>query len=244
MSATIPCRPHYNSLVPSLTVSIIAALVWFASVPAFAHRRDFPVTYDWFQASPGERELEVSSLYHTSDNSVQHQLEFEYGVTNRFMVAPNLVYAHGAGEGLHLEAMKLETRYQLGTFAVNRVLPGLYLEYEKPSHETSEIEGKIILSRYDGRGGDLSFNGVVERTMTGGASSRFAYSFGYAVPVGHALRGGAEVYKNIDDGRVNGGPTVAFSPACNWWVVTAVGLPLTHTDGYGANLHLTTEFEF
>src|SRR5688572_29537114 len=60
--------------------------------PAEAHRRDFPFTVDWKQPSKGEKELELHTRYRGRNNSLQQQIEFEYGITDRWMVAPYLVF--------------------------------------------------------------------------------------------------------------------------------------------------------
>lgn len=213
--------------------------------PTQAHQRDFPITYDWLQPSRGEREIELHTTYADAGRSFEHQLEFEYGITDRFMVAPYLVYTHGSGEALHLAGFKLETRYQLGKFTPNKIVTGLYLEYEKPHDETSELEGKIILSRYDTSGGNLSFNAVVERPNERGATTRTACTLGYARPIGaRGMRGGLEALKDLDSGRVNGGPTLAFSPGKSLWMTVGYGFTLNRRGDRSNQANLLAEYEW
>lgn len=223
----------------------LGLLVTAFAGPAGAHQRDFPVTYDWRQPSQGEREIELHTTYSQAGRGFEHQLEFEYGVTDRFMVAPYLVYTHGPGEPLHLGGVKVETRYQLGTYAPNKVLTGLYLEYEKPHGGASEIEGKIILSRYDSSGGDFSFNAIVERPNERSATARTAFAAGYARPVGKRdLRAGLEAFKDLDSGRVNGGPTLAFSPGRNLWMTVGYGFALNRRGDHSDQANLLAEYEW
>ena len=71
-----------------LTAALICGSVGF--VPAArADVRDFPFTYEWTQNTKGERELAYHLGYFQSDNSVVHEFEFEYGVSNRFSIAPS-----------------------------------------------------------------------------------------------------------------------------------------------------------
>ena len=224
----------------------VAAGLVAASPGAQAHRRDFPFTYDWFQAARGEKEIELQSLYLAQDDTFQQQVEFEYGVTDRFMLAPYLVFERGDGEGWHYDAFKLESRYQLGTYQPGRILPGLYLEYEKPHDEAAEIEGKLILSRYNRDGGDLSLNLITERSLESSATSRYTYSFGYSRPLLNRfrLRGGGEWIRNLDDGRVNAGPVLGFAPASQTFVTAGYGFPVNHSGENGGEIRLLLEYEW
>lgn len=229
------------------SVSMTMVMVAAAVVPmrsAEAHKRDFPVTYDWLQPSKGEKELELHETYSVKSREAEHQLEFEYGITNRWMVAPYLVYTQGPDEHLNLSAVKVETRYQLGSYATNKFLPGLYLEYEKPKGEKAEIEGKLILSRYSNNGNDFSLNLVAEHQLESGAHTRYAITGGYSAAVGgKGIRLGAEAYKDLDSGRVNAGPTLAFAPAPGLWTSIGYSFPVNGHDGeQQANALLEYEF--
>ena len=217
--------------------------------PAEAHRRDFPFTYDWHQTARGEKEFESQTLYSGTERAWQQQFELEWGVTERFSVAPYLVFGKGSGEHLRYEAFKLESRYQLGTFATNRVLTGLYLEYEKPRSAKGEVEGKLIFSNYGNDGSDFSVNLIAEKALEKGVKTRTTYSFGYARPIGGAgSRGGFEWIRNLDDGRVNAGPVFSFLPRIVGGKSTPVTLgyafPVTRGHGNRGDFRLLMEYEF
>jgi hypothetical protein len=226
----------------------IMCTVWgMGVVQAVAHQRDFPFTYDWFQPSPGEKEIEPGTHWRPGGGSFEQQIEFEYGVNRRFMVAPYLVFNRAAGQELRYSAFKVETRWQLGNFADGRILPGLYLEYEQPSGEAGEMEGKVILSRYDRSGGDLSLNLVTEQTLKSGIPIRATYSFGYARPLGASRfrpRAGLECVRDIDEGRVDIGPVLGFSPGGATWMVAGCGFPVSHGNRGGPDLRLLMEYEW
>jgi hypothetical protein len=238
-----------NTKTTLLCLSFIGGILGASG--ASAHRRDFPVTYDWHQPLKGEKEIESHTDYRWSDKTWEQQLEFEYGVTSRFMVAPYLVYAKEPGGSLRYDAFKLETRYQLGNEATGKVLPGLYLEFEKPKGEKLEIEGKIILSTFTDRGEDWSLNLVTERSTEHGAKQLYTYSAGYARPLGHgrsAPRGGFELVRDIDDGRLNFGPVFGIAPrvqgTASMAALIGYGFPLDHRGGNKGELRLLVEYEW
>jgi len=230
-----------------LLVMALGGLCSSRARPAHSHERDFPFTYDWMQPSQGEKEIELQSRYRTDGSSFEQQLEFEYGISSRFMVAPYVVFNRQRDDSLRYSAFKIEARYQPGSYATGKILPGFYAEYEKPSGEHGEVEGKIILSRYDRAGGDLSVNLITERALESDARSRYTYSFGYARPLSsgrYRARLGVEAVRDIDDGRVNAGPTLAFSPASKTWAVVGYGFPVNQAGRNSGVLRFLLEYEW
>jgi hypothetical protein len=220
-------------------------LVASQTVPALADQRDFPFTYSWIQPSKGEKELAYWARYRKRDHSWQHQLELEYGITDRFSVAPYLVFESGDGRKLHFAEWKLETRYQLGNYRTNTILPGLYLEYAKPNHGPGELEGKLILSHFDNRGRNLSFNFIVETELVSGAELEKEYSLGYALPIGRrGNRIGAEFIHELEDDRLLLGPTF-FTPLCTGSSITAgYAFPLNSRNGNRAEFRLFAQYHW
>lgn len=220
----------------------------FCNGPAAqAHRRDFPFTYDWYQPSQGEKEIEPQTLYRRGEHTLQQQVEFEYGISKRFMIAPYVVFDKEPGDHLRYSAWKVESRYQLGKFQTGKILPGLYLEYEKPKGASGEIETKLILSRYDKRGGDWSLNLIAERPLESGAKFAKTFSFGYARPLGKSkydVRGGFEVIRDKDDGRINAGPVLGLALTDNINLVGSYGFPITHRPTNQGEFRLLAEYEW
>lgn len=222
------------------------ALLGIGNREAQAHRRDFPFTYDWTQASKGEKEIELHSRYRKEDRSFEQQIEFEYGITDRFMVAPYIVYEREAGERLKYHEFKFEARYQLGKFKTNTWLPGLYGEYAKEKDEDPELEGKLILSRYNKHGENVSVNLITEKQLNGAARWEHEFSLGYARDLGksrYGMRGGGEVIR-YDDGKINAGPVFGFGPTANTWIVAGIGFPVNSINGNKVEARLIAELEF
>lgn len=209
-------------LIASLTVSAITAY----SPAAHADARDFPFTYSWIQAARGEREIAFHTRYRQRDQSWQHQFEFEYGLSERISIAPYFVLEQGDGRKLHFDAFKLETRYQLGKHKLNSILPGLYLEFEKPNAEPGEMEGKLILSRFDSRGGNLSFNYIIQAVLRSGLAPEHSYSLGYARPFGSG-RAGAELIHELTSQRILFGPTYYTTIGSGSSITAGMAFPLT-----------------
>ena len=242
------------SLRQSVVKKAVAGVVMLGLAGGFlggheaqAHRRDFPYTYDWKQPSKGEKEIELKSRYRGRDNSFRQELEFEYGVTDRFTIAPYLEFMKEAGGNLEYTAWKLETRYQLDEFATGKILPGLYLEYIGTKDGPDEIEGKLILSRFSKREENISFNYIVERPLENGAEFENAYSFGYARPLGknrYGTRGGVEWIHNLTSGRINAGPVFGFAPTDNTWIVTGYAFPVNGREGNRGEFRLIAEYEW
>src|SRR4028119_2195792 len=104
-------KPVVRNACVAVAASSVLGGVW-GGPEAQAHRRDFPYTYDWMQPSKGEKELELKSRYRGRNNSFRQEIEFEYGITDRFMIAPYLEFQKQAGDSnLRYTAAKLETRY-------------------------------------------------------------------------------------------------------------------------------------
>ncbi len=222
---------------------VVGALLDSSAQGAQAHRRDFPFTYDWKQPSKGERELELKSTY--SDSTFKQEVELEFGLSKRFMVAPYLVFERERGGNLKYHEFKLETRYQLGDYKTNKILTGLYLEYAKVNRGPSELEGKLIFSRYTKKGENLSVNLIAERAFQSGEKTAFEYSIGYARPLGkNGARIGGELIHELNDNQVKAGPTVAFSLTDDVWLTAGYAFGLNKRQENKDEIRINAEYEF
>ena len=103
--------------------------------------RRFAYTYSWFTSAKGERELELTAT-RIDRGSWLSENELEFGVTDRYTVAPYLVFAHD--QGSTVEGWQVEQRLRLGDFHTNHLLPALYLEVSKVGADPYELEGRLI----------------------------------------------------------------------------------------------------
>ena len=224
----------------------LAVLLELTAAPgAQADERDFPFTYEYLQATKGERELAYHFTHTPRENFFKHELEFEYGISDRFSLAPYLVFKSEEGCGLRFDSVKLEARYRLGNFALNRVLIGLYAELEQPEREALEAEGKLILSYYDKHSGHFSFNYIFERQLARGAENEHAWSLGYARSIGKGnLRGGLEMIHRINTGQFNAGPVASYNAGRGLHLVGGYAFPLNGNDGNRGEFRFLTQYHF
>jgi len=232
----------------ALGLAALGAISAFAGFrPALASERDFPFTYDWSQAAQGEQEIETRTTLSNRGTALAEEVEFEYGITRRLAIAPYITFKKAPGDRFRYDAVKLETRYQLGDYQTDRVLPGLYLEYEKAHDEPAELEGKLILSRYGKNGSDLSLNVIYSRSASGGGPFKRAFSVGYAQPLvgrGGQTRGGVELIHDLDSGRTNAGPVIALPLGGGHRLVAGYAFALNRRNDNNGELRLLTEYEF
>jgi len=181
--------------------------ILMAAAPARADLRNFTVTYDWFTPVRGEKEIEFWSTQF--DGGVNEQaLEFEYGVTDRWVVAPYLLLKREHDGGFHVNGWKLEQRYRLGNFARDRFLPALYFEVTKETDERVELEGKLITSYVFGNGWLWSHNFIFESKVQNGSKVEFGYAEGVRRMVTRRLSVGVELFGNFTDTKHLVGPAL------------------------------------
>jgi opacity protein-like surface antigen len=191
-----------------LGILALAALAGGA-VPAQAHERYFTYTYDWFTPAKNEKEVELWWTQSEGGNA-DGQVEFEYGITNRWMAAPYLLLKREHGGDFEVEGWKLEQRYRFGKFGYRRLLPAVYLEVAKEREQPYELEGKFITSYLFGGGWVWSNNFIFEGKVQDRAKTELAYAGGLSYPVTRKLRAGAELFGNWTEKEHFFGPTLGY----------------------------------
>ncbi len=223
---------------------VIAALASTVS-PASSDNRDFPFTYSYQQEARGEHEIAYHIEATPRLNHLVHELEFEYGITSRFSIAPYLKFQQGDGRSMHFDAGKVEMRGRLGNFGYNRLLVGLYLELEQPVREPLEIEGRAIFSSYSRRGANLSLNYVLTRQLATGAQNSHVYSVGYAVPTGQTgLRGGLEWIHELATGKINAGPDASYTFGTGIHVAAGIAFPISKNDDNRCEVRAIAQYHY
>lgn len=221
---------------------LVGAFLVSSTRCAQASSRDFPFTYDWKQSAKGEKELEFKPTY--SDGELETEIELEYGVSKRFMIAPYLVFGRERGEKFAYKAFQLEARYQLGDYKPNRVLAGLYAEYAKPKDGPAGLETRLVLSSYGKNGDDLSCNFVLERAFQGGEIKKML-SLGYVRPVGKSeTKIGGEFIHNFNENQLKGGPVIAFAAGKDIWMTAGYAFALNKRSENKDEIRVNAEYEF
>jgi len=173
-----------------------------------AHKRDFVWTYEWFTPAKIEREIEFVATSKPESHQTQAQVEFEFGVTERWVVAPYFVHETEKGEPA-MNGVKLEQRYRFGDFKRYRLLPSAYLELKKMAREDYEGEAKGIVS-YVGRNFNFAANLIVSKKLVAGAKKDAAYAAGWSTRLSNDIIGGVEVFGGLNEANPAAGPTFCF----------------------------------
>jgi hypothetical protein len=221
-----------------LALGLLAVL---AAAPAEAHERYFTYTYDWFTPARGEKELE---LWWTQGEGgeADGEIEFEYGLTNRWVAAPYLLLKREHGGKFEVEGWKLEQRYRLGSFGYNRLLPALYFEVKKENGEPYELEGKLITSYLFGNGWVWSTNFIAESEVEESAKVELGYATGLSHPLGGRWRGGVELFGNWTEKEHFFGPTLSYNFRPDTKLLLTAGFKYIGEEGGAVRLILEKEW--
>lgn len=222
----------------SRLVACVATML--AAGICLADDRYFVYTYDWFTPTALEREFELHWTQFEGGNGLG-QLELEYGFTDRYVVAPYLLFEK-VGDQLLTGGWKVEQRYRLGEFAYNRLLPTVYLEINKFRGAEYGIEGKLIGSLLPNPNWIISGNLVVEKELASGERAEFGYSLGVARRFPNSRQAGIEAFGNWEHNEHWIGPTIGWGRTSDVRFMATLALPFA--GGGPAQLRLLLAKEF
>lgn len=186
----------------------IVTIILSSCSAVFAHARNFAWTYEWFTTPAGTPELELwYSIHPDKDKSVE-QIELEYSITDRWMVAPYLVYERYDGKK-DIQGWKVEQRYRFGNFSRFKLLPTAYFEVKKMNGQTHKGELKLLLSYLTD---DLIYalNLVAERKFAPHSKTEKSFSFGVGKRFGKKNTVALEFKGDIKKPAYYAGPTFAW----------------------------------
>lgn len=223
--------------------AVTLAVLAVASSTARADRRSFTNTYEYSTVPEGKTALELWSTQgrRTWDSSspqfYEQILEVEHGLTDHWDIAYYTVLSEVAGdamtsEPLHLDEVKLETRYRLADRGEWPVDVLLYLELSKHFGESHYgIEGKVIVAR-DFDKLTVAANAISEVVVGNDAAEtepELAVAVGATYEVHPKLRLGAETWGARAEGMnvLSAGPAINVAPSGNLWVTLTAGFGLT-----------------
>lgn len=233
---------------PSRLAHLVLAALLVAPALAAADQRPYAFTYPAVTAPRGGLDLEFHSLYsdpREGPRQWEHQVELEYGITDRWDVALYNVFTRPYGGPFRYEAAKLETRLRLadaGEWPVDVVLYG-EIEQSVVDDKPTTFEEKLIVAKDLGRA-NLAVNLVAEQEIAKGKTElEWGWSAGASWEVHPALRLGGETFGNVRtvdqptgesrQTRAWAGPAVAVSLPAHGGVLK--GSALTVTAAFGLN---------
>ena len=244
------------------TVLIAAAVLSLNPAPARAHMRDYIFNQGYHTTQKGEFEIGLVNDYKmpkTDDDDTfnsQHQIELEYGITDRLQLAYYEVFTWNRANDWRRDAFKVEAKNR---FLESGELPvdiALYGEYKNPNGprdaRSDEVEGKLILSRDFGNWNVVG-NLIAERKINAHEDLQWEYTAGVSYAVKPQLRLGLELKETLGDQGEFGirrkghelqlMPVIAFNPSSHARILfgPAVGLTRAADD---VQLKSIVEIEF
>ena len=224
----------------SLRASALVVGLGLATVCS-AHDHYFAYTYDWFTPLQYERELEIQWTQFAGGD-FRAQIEYEYGVTDRYVVSPYLLFEHGDGK-TKFNGWKVEQRYRFGDRGFRKVLPAIYLEVEKENDEKDyELEGKLIGTYLPSRDWVISGNLIATRKLGSGEKTDVGYSLGAAKKIGFAEHVGFEAFGDWNTNQHYVGPSFGYGKPSSLKVVGTAGIPYAGGGPFQFRLSLEKEF--
>jgi hypothetical protein len=213
-----------NRLAPLL--AFLAAALPFA---ATADQRSYGFTYQAVTAPKGALDLELwSTLYDPPGASGQrawvHQVELEYGLTDRWDVALYNVFRRDHGDDLRYEAIKVESRYRVTEPGASLVDVVAYLEVEQSvlGERPTAFEEKLILAKDVGRA-NLALNLIAEQELEAGKTElEWGWSAGASWEFHPRFRLGAETFGDLKEAETAAGDALVVEA----WAGPAVSVSL------------------
>lgn len=227
-----------------LAAPLFALLLALPSL-ATADSRPYAFTYPAATAPRGALDLELHSLFsdpRDGPRAWEHQVELEYGITDRWDVALYNVFQRPYGGDLRYTDVKLESRLRLadpGEWPVDVVLYG-EIEQSVVGEKPTAFEEKLIVAKDLGRA-NLAVNLVAEQELEDGKTElEWGWSAGASWEVDPALRLGAETFGNLREIDTPAGETTLTQA----WAGPAVAVAIPARAGvlHGAALTVTGAF--
>ncbi len=212
----------------------VALLVLLAGGTAYADRRGYVWTYEYLTMPKGQAELEYYLTVKAPDfgdfdkkNTWEHQLEFEYGLTDRWDVSIYQRWKQTNIAGEHNFAYtgtKLRTRYRFGEKGMYPLDMLLYFEYIIPddSDASDVLEGKIILAKDFGNF-NVAYNQILKVGINNDGEIEHEYALGLNYEFSPSLKIGLESKGNYTEDKYYLGPTVSWASEKFWVGLGALG---------------------
>ncbi|UCD48573.1 MAG: hypothetical protein JSW27_13685 [Phycisphaerales bacterium] len=215
-----------------LVGAVIGAMLLVCS--AQADRRAYVWTYEYMTMPQGAAELEYYLTLKVPDwddfddqNTWEHQLELEYGLTDHWDVAVYQRWQHtntDADDKFEYTGTKLRTRYRFAEKDVYPVDVLAYLEYKRPdgSNPDDEIEAKLILAKDIGKF-NVAYNQIVEHSLRHGGKAEHEFTSGVSYEFDPTLKVGLESTGNYSEDKFYVGPTLSLAGKRFWLAAGALG---------------------
>lgn len=199
---------------------------------SIADRRSYVWTYEYQTMPKGTAEVEyylthkISDWHRYDNNTWEHNVEFEYGLTDHWDVAIYQTFKQSntnTEDEFDYTGSKIRTRYRIGEKGQLPVDVLLYAEYilgDGPSN-ADKFEGKLILAKDFGKW-NLAYNQIYEKEVKNGDGFEHAYATGLSYEFSPTWKAGLESSGNYTDDKYYLGPTVSWASEKYWVNVGAL----------------------
>ena len=210
-------------------IGCMMLVVLFAADATNADRRSYVWTYEYLTMPRGEYELEyylttkVADLHKYGDeNSWQPQLEYEYGLTDRWDISFYQRWQQTntkSDDKFEYTGTKIRTRYRLGERGMYPLDTLLYLEYIRPDGSgTPEIlEGKLVLAKDFGKF-NVAYNQIIEAGINNNGKIENGYAIGLNYEFNPSWKVGFESTGNFTEDKFYLGPTISWAKSKKFWL--------------------------
>jgi hypothetical protein len=202
--------------------------IWGAlSSVGLADRRSYVWTYEYQTMPKGAMEVEYYLTHKVSDwnkyddkNTWDHQVEFEYGLTDHWDVAMYQTWRQTNTEdedSFDYTGTKLRTRYRIGEkdqLPLDVVLYAEYIFGDGPK-EYDKFEGKLILAKDLGKW-NIAYNQIYEKKTKNGNDTEHGYATGLSYEFSPVWKMGIESAGNYTEDKYYLGPTASWASEKFW----------------------------
>ena len=208
-------------------INCITLLVLLTVCDAKADRRGYVWTYEYMTMPKGESEIEYYLTHKATDfhkydnkNTWEHQLEYEYGLTDRWDIALYQKWLQTnskSNDRSEYSGTKLRTRYRFGEKGMYPLDTLLYLEYIRPDDSDSAeiLEGKLIVAKDFGKY-NIAYNQILKVGINDKGGNENEYALGLNYEFNPRLKIGIETTGNYTEDKYYLGPTVSLAGKKLW----------------------------
>ena len=218
-------------------IGMVLVLTFLFAGTSLADKRSYVWTYEYMTMLKGKVEAEyyltpkVPDWDKTSVNSWEHQLEMEYGISDRWDISGYLQFKQKNTKDkstFDYEGFKLRTRYRFGEKNQYPLDTLLYLEYKRPSDLTKPnvFEGKVIFAKDIGKL-NLAYNQIIEIKTDMEEKVEHEYAAGMSYEIFPRFRLGVESKGNYTESKYYVGPTIATTLGNRAWIALGAGFGVT-----------------
>ena len=206
---------------------VLTLTVLFAG-NSFADKRSYVWTYEYMTMPKGRIEAEyyltpkVPDWNESEVNSWGHQIELEYGITDRWDIGTYLQFEQENDKNkstFSYDGFKVRTRYRIGEKDEYPVDTLLYLEYKRPAElsDPDVFEGKLVVAKDIGKL-NLAYNQIIEQKTDTDEKTEHEYAAGVNYEIFPRVRMGVESKGNYTEKKYYVGPTIATTLGNRAWI--------------------------